>query len=59
MSEKRKVTGSTPVPTTSDGQAARLVIGRFPAPVAAAEDDREMLGATPVARGSSRVRRAA
>jgi hypothetical protein len=27
--EKRKVTGSTPVPTTTDGQAFRLVIGRF------------------------------
>jgi hypothetical protein len=27
--EKRKVTGSTPVPTTIDGQAFRLVIGRF------------------------------
>jgi hypothetical protein len=27
LPEKRKVTGSTPVPTTDDGQAKRLVIG--------------------------------
>jgi hypothetical protein len=26
---ERKVTGSTPVPITSDGQACRLVIGGF------------------------------
>jgi hypothetical protein len=29
MSEKRKVTGSTPVPTTSDDQAPGLVIVLF------------------------------
>ena len=31
LAEKRKVTGSTPVPTTTDGQAKRLAIACFSA----------------------------
>jgi hypothetical protein len=48
LPEKRKVTGSTPVPTTSDGQAERLVIGRFLIPQAAAGHAREIPGAAVV-----------
>jgi hypothetical protein len=57
--EKRKGTGSTPVPTTIDGQAFRLVIDCFRPRQATASDDHEMPAVAANVRRSSHVRRAA